>query len=272
MKRFILSIFALIFSCFLYSQTLPGQQVLKQADDFTITTTDGIVRNLYNTLDSGKTVFIDLFYTTCYYCQLYAPVIEEIYQNTGAGQGDIEFWGISNNLFDTNNVIDQYRMDYNISNPCAGPWGGGTTAFSIIVNGQNFSGFPTYCVICPDRTLYFDPCYPPLVTGFDPFFASCDTLTGINDYKEGLQSGIISVYPNPANDKLSLEVNVNKSSHVTIELINILGKNVYSSSFEVNPGTQTLSIPAIQLPVGVYFVRLMQDGQFVDIQKIWVAR
>ena len=42
------------------------------------------------------------------------------------------------------------------------------------LNGQNFQGFPAYCVICPDRTLYFDPCNPPTVTGFNPYFKSCD--------------------------------------------------------------------------------------------------
>ena len=79
-----------------------------------------------------KLVFVDLFYTTCSWCQSYSPIIEEIYQYTGAGQDDIEFWGISNNLYDTNNVIDQYKLDYNITNPCAGPWGGGITAFTVI--------------------------------------------------------------------------------------------------------------------------------------------
>jgi hypothetical protein len=283
MNRFLLTLFALICSSILFSQSLienrcpykgvqfTDSRIIKQADDFTITTTDGITRNLYSTLDSGKTVFVE-FYTTCYWCQFYSPIIEEIYQNTGAGQEDIEFWGISNNLFDTNNVIDQYRLDYNITNPCAGPWGGGTTALSIVVNGQNFQGFPTYCVICPDRTLYFDPCYPPTVTGFDPYFASCDTLTGIKYNNDALKPGIISVYPNPASSKLSLEVKVNDPVPVTIELFNLLGLKVFSASYDVSSRRQSINIPVDQLPNGVYFIRMMQNGQFRDLQKAWIAR
>jgi hypothetical protein len=272
MKRFLLTIFALTFSCFLYSQTLSEERVLKQADDFTITTTDGITRNLYNTLDSGKTVFVDLFYTTCTWCQFYSPIIEEIYQNTGAGQGDIEFWGISNNLNDTNNVIEQYKQDYSITNPCAGPWGGGTTAFTVIVNGQNFQGFPTYCVICPDRTLYFDPCYPPTVSGFDPFFESCDTLTGINDYDDALRPGIISVYPNPATTEISVEIIANEPGTVEFDFYNILGLKVFSITYKLMKGKKTISINTGHLSNGVYFIKMVQDGLTIDTKKAWISR
>ena len=272
MNRFLLTIFALTSLSTLFSQSSDVSRSGKYADDFTITTTDGITRNLYTALDSGKTVFVDLFYTTCSWCQYYSPIIEEIYQNTGAGQEDIEFWGISNNLFDTNNVIDQYRLDYNITNPCAGPWGGGTTAFSIVVNGQNFQGFPTYCVICPDRTLFFDPCYPPTVTGFDPYFESCDTLTGINYNNDALKSGIIAVYPNPASTELSLEIKVKYTIPVTIEFFNLLGLKVFSASYDVSSGRRDINIPVGQLPNGVYFIRLLQNGQFIDTQKAWIAR
>lgn len=272
MNRFLLTIFSLLIPFIQYAQSFTKNYSLKKVDDFTITTTDGIERNLYNTLDSGKTVFIDLFYTTCSWCQFYSPVIEEIYQNTGAGQGDIEFWGISNNLFDTNNVIDQYKLDYNISNPCAGPWGGGTTAFSIIVNGQNFLGFPTYCVICPDRTLYFDPCYPPTVNGFDPSFASCDTLTGINNHTVDLKSGIISVYPNPASTELSVEIASENPGHIKIDLFNLLGLKVFTASYDISSSTRNITIPIHHLQNGVYFITMMQNGVLIDTHKAWISR
>lgn len=146
----------------------PGQILM---DDFTITDSDGVTHNLYQTLAEGKTVFIDLFYTTCGYCQLYAPIIEEIYQNTGAGQGQIVFWGISDR--NTNAQINAYKTQHGVTNPCAGTEGGGLQAHNKVIAGQNFQGWPTYVVVCPDGTVYFDPCYPPTVTGFDPSFEAC---------------------------------------------------------------------------------------------------
>jgi thiol-disulfide isomerase/thioredoxin len=285
MVRILLSIIILIFSSILSGQSqsenrclpvnhqLSENPLIRQANDFTIITTDGITRNLYTTLDSGKTVFVDLFYTTCSYCQYYAPIIEEIYQNTGAGQEDIEFWGISNNLFDTNNVIDRYKLDYNITNPCAGPWGDGNTAFSIIVAGQNFQGFPTYCVICPDRTLFFDACYPPDDSCFNPYFDTCASTIGIQDHPAvNPGPGILSVYPNPSIDGFSLEITAKTSQPFMIEIFDLLGVKVFTSSYEIKSEIQTIFITADKLPEGVYFVRMLQGGLFIDSHKILVSR
>lgn len=39
-------------------------RVADDIGDFTITDSDGVTHNLYESLDAGKTVFIDLFFTT----------------------------------------------------------------------------------------------------------------------------------------------------------------------------------------------------------------
>jgi PKD repeat protein len=132
-----------------------------QIADFTITDTQGNVLNLYATLNEGKTVFLDLFFTTCSYCIQYAPIIEQVYELTGSGQGDVLFWGISPQ--DNNAQIDAYKLAHNISNPCAGTEGGGPQAIDIINTGQNFLGYPTYIIVCPDKNMQYDVCYPPTV-------------------------------------------------------------------------------------------------------------
>jgi len=281
MNRNFIIIFLLAINLIIYAQPglpprcpykgiqAPDSRIIKEVEDFTITTTDGVTRNLYTTLDSGNTVFIDLFYTTCTFCQLYAPVIEEVYQETGAGEGDIEFWGISNNLYDTNWVIDQYRENYNITNPCAGPYGGGLTAFSIIVNEQNFNGFPTYCVICPDRNMYFDVCYPPVAACFYPYFEDCTVGIQDHNYRQD-QSGIVSVYPNPATDGIFVDIITNSMINITIEICNPLGIKVSSISFEGLDKSQTQFVPLNNLPPGIYFVKLMQNNLVLDIHNILI--
>lgn len=257
-------------SLLLWANVCFSQDDFSIAPDFTITTTDGITRNLYNTLDSGKTVLVDLFYTTCYYCQLYSPVIEEVYQATGAGEGDVEVWGISNNLFDTNWVIDQYKENYNVSNPCAGPWGGGLQAFSRIIEGQNFYGFPTYCVICPDRNMYFDICYPPVAGCFYPLFEDC--TVGIEDEQPiPEETGLVSIYPNPANDMVSLEIRLKSTCSVTVEVVNVLGQIVCLQLFEIRQPDQTLFLPIEDLSNGTYFIRLLHNNQSIDARKLLIS-
>jgi len=90
------------------------------APDFTITTTDNVTRNLYNTLDQGKYVLLDFFYPNCQGCWFYAPTIEQSYQNHGAGTGNIEYWGINggNEIVDDAAII-AYTQQYGVTNPYA---------------------------------------------------------------------------------------------------------------------------------------------------------
>lgn len=143
-------------------------------DDFTIIDTEGNELNLYSTLDEGYTVFLDLFFTTCSYCIQYAPIIEQTYQQTGAGTGNVLFWGISPQ--DNNAAIDAYKTTYGITNPCAGTEGNGPGAINIIIAGQTFLGYPTYCVVCPDREMQFDVCYPPTVNCLLGKIDYCSTI------------------------------------------------------------------------------------------------
>ncbi|OQX78597.1 MAG: hypothetical protein B6D61_05110 [Bacteroidetes bacterium 4484_249] len=80
-------------------------------------------------------------------------------------------WGISQ--VDNNNQINDYKTLNGITNPCAGTEGGGVNAFNVITKDQNFWGYPTYCIVCPDKKINFGICYPPEVTCFDPYFESC---------------------------------------------------------------------------------------------------
>ncbi len=143
-------------------------------DDFTIIDTDGNELNLYSTLNEGKTVFLDLFFTTCGYCIQYAPIIEQVYQQTGAGTGDVLFWGISPQ--DNNQQIEAYKQTHGITNPCAGTDGNGPAAISIITAGQTFLGYPTYCVVCPDKDMQLDVCYPPTVNCLLDKINYCSTI------------------------------------------------------------------------------------------------
>lgn len=234
-------------------------------DDFTIISTTGDTLNLYNTLGSGKTVFIDLFYTRCVTCQQYAPIIEQIYQNTGAGQEDILFWGISDDLYDTDTIIEQYRIGYGVSNPCAGPEGNGVAAFNIITSGQNFFGYPTYCVICPDHTLFFDPVYPPTVGGFNPFFEECGAAVGIMDNPDNsVGTHIRSVFPNPSPGPVSILIHIDSPGDIGLQVRNIQGRAEMVERYSLAGGDSVIRLNTGNLSRGIYLVVLLVNGKPAD--------
>lgn len=81
-------------------------------------------------------------------------------------------WGLSPS--DNNAAIDAYKAQYGITNPCAGTEGGGPDAIDVVIEGQTFLGYPTYCIICPDQTMSFDVCWPPQsALCFDPYIEDC---------------------------------------------------------------------------------------------------
>jgi hypothetical protein len=78
MKKFKLLIALIIFAPFVIGQSVSHDgrslieahlntklvKVANDIGDFTITDSDGVTHNLYESLDAGKTVFIDLFFST----------------------------------------------------------------------------------------------------------------------------------------------------------------------------------------------------------------
>jgi hypothetical protein len=81
------------------------------------------------------------------------------------------FWGLA--PYSTNAQINTYKETYGVSNPCAGVEGGGPAAINVVIEGQPFYGYPTYVVICPNRTVNFGVCWPPTPTCFDQYFNQC---------------------------------------------------------------------------------------------------
>jgi len=214
------------------------------APDFTITTTDGVTRNLYNTLDSGKYILLDFFYPSCQGCWFYAPIIEQSYQNHGAGSGNIEYWGINGGNEIVNDVsIIAYAQQYGITNPLAsGADGNGKYVDSLYFATYSGVGYPTYAIICPDRTVFWEINYPPVETEFDSYFSdSCGVVSmSENTFDTGLK-----IYPNPTIGIFNVLGAVGD-----IEVLDLFGRLVFTSATsEINMSDQ---------PKGIYYIRVRE--------------
>lgn len=81
-------------------------------------------------------------------------------------------WGLSPS--DNNAAINAYKTQYGVTNPCAGTQGGGPQAIDVTTTGQPFLGYPTYVVVCPDKSVFFDVCWPPPNPEcFDQYIINC---------------------------------------------------------------------------------------------------
>lgn len=129
------------------------------APDFTVTDSHGQVHHLYaDYLNQGKTVLLEIFFTTCPPCNAIAPLMEPFYQEWGAGEGDVEFFELSDKNFDTDALVNAYQAQYNETFVGVGKDGGSLTAVIPYKNGTYgpWFGTPTFIVIAPNGSVNYD--------------------------------------------------------------------------------------------------------------------
>lgn len=98
----------------------------------------------------------------------------------------------------------------------------------------------------------FGVTYSPRV--FNGRMHYCVNTAGIAENK--LES--ISVYPNPANDRVNMDLSAYNGKTATVKIFNTLGQQLIASSF-VASGVKTIAVD--ELPSGIYFTQLTVEGK-----------
>lgn len=81
----------------------------------------------------------------------------------------------------------------------------------------------------------------------------------------------VSIFPNPANNNLTLDLNSNKNSTVSVQILDINGRVYLASEISVNSGNTKTSLDISSLAAGVYFVAI-DNGNVVTNKKLVVLR
>ncbi|MBV6438904.1 MAG: T9SS C-terminal target domain-containing protein [Haliscomenobacteraceae bacterium CHB4] len=131
------------------------------APDFTVTTSDGQVRKLYQDyVNQQKLVVLEIFFTTCPPCGTHAPYWQTLYQDMQtAHPGKVEFLLLSDKSADTDPVVNAYLASKGLTMPAAGSSGGSLAAVQPYKSGTFglFYGTPTFVVIAPGTgEVFFD--------------------------------------------------------------------------------------------------------------------
>ncbi len=129
------------------------------APDFTVTDYNGQEHKLYEDyLDQGKTVLIKVFFVNCPPCVAISPSVQELYEEWGEGNNDVQFIEMSNKSFDNNARVQNYSENLGLTFPGVGEDGGALTALQPYLSGfyGPFFGTPTFVVIAPDGTVNYD--------------------------------------------------------------------------------------------------------------------
>ena len=67
-------------------------------------------------------------------------------------------------------------------------------------------------------------------------------------------------YPNPISEFTTIAYSVKSNSKITFSVMNLLGKTVYSKSYNANYGENLIEYDASNLSKGIYFYSIDRDG------------
>ncbi len=79
----------------------------------------------------------------------------------------------------------------------------------------------------------------------------------------------VRLYPNPTNSSIQLEFEAVETADLQLELIDKMGRQVYTETINTQNGLNQHRIGLEELPSGVYFVKI-QDGNQVHTKKLMV--
>jgi cytochrome oxidase Cu insertion factor (SCO1/SenC/PrrC family) len=240
--------------------------------DFTLTDSDGNTLSLYSTLASGKTIMLDFFFTTCPPCIANVDNIEHIYQQFGAGSGDFDIWGINDR--NTATQINTYKSQYGVTNPCvSGTEGGGNAVVNSYSSTYNFTGFPTYAVICSDQSITWD--IWPISTNAPEIKESLENDCGLQaaGIEDAVKVGFNAVYPNPSNEYATVSYRLTERAKISLEIYNVLGSLVKTvTPGPINAGQKETQLNVRDLQNGHYFVKLVVNDETADVMKLTVLK
>ncbi|MFH2096928.1 MAG: T9SS type A sorting domain-containing protein [Bacteroidota bacterium] len=161
-------------------------------------------------------------------------------------------------VYDSIYVYSWYMIDSVTVNVTWAATGGGQVAFFDIIYyvPQPGNYYTVLSINCGTKALE---------TFIGHIFVDYSMLTGIENTPELLN---ISLYPNPVNEKLNLEIPLAGNANMNISILNISGQAMYQGSFDFSKGINKISINTEALGQGMYFVRISGDGMNQTIKFI----
>jgi hypothetical protein len=92
--------------------------------------------------------------------------------------------------------------------------------------------------------------------------------TGI---EENLVPSAFSVFPNPANDLITIQLNNLNGNNLQIKIIDVLGQTVIEKKEETISGSFEKQIDVSNLNAGVYMI-MIRAGEKEFVQKVIIQR
>jgi thiol-disulfide isomerase/thioredoxin len=235
--------------------------------DFSGNDCNGIYRHLFADLDSGKAVLLHFYMPSCGSCPPPAQKIQAMANNINATHpGKVKAYAFPFN----NTTTCTYSSFWVSSNGLSlyAPMDSGATMVAyyggfgmptvVLLGGTNHRVmFSTQSFVTSDTTVMRDSILAMLATG-------------INEMPTDVSS--FNIYPNPASDVISIDLELKESSTVYIEITDVFGKQIAILMNEKqNSGQLKKQFSTAMLPKGNYLFHSIINGRSFS-KKLTIIR
>lgn len=94
------------------------------------------------------------------------------------------------------------------------------------------------------------------------------TYTKVIDIVWGADGSVVSIYPNPAKDKLNIDISAAGASQTEIKLLDMSGRVVKSILAQTVKGMNNITLEIDDIAVGVYGVQVFENNKLTHVSKI----
>lgn len=274
MKKLLLSSLIACATAFGLNAQVQNYNVGDAVADFTVTDTDGNIHTLSDYTSAGKWVLIDFFFVDCPPCQGTAPIFNELHEKYGCNSADLVCISVSIEADTDADVIgfeSTYGGTFSHAPAASGDGGGGN-----VVTQFGIGAFPTFGLVGSDMTLKSADIWPiSAVSDFEAAFSSLGfspavTACGAASTTE-LTLTDAQVFPNPSAGNVSIRFSNAVSSKVTIEVSNLVGQVVYTSTETTVAGSNAFNLNLADLTDGQYIVKI-GNGSEQTITKVQITK
>ena len=220
------------------------------ATDFTTNDCNGVSHNLFDELDNGDVIVI-CWVMPCSPCATYSlPAYSAVQSFATSHPGRVHFYIADDYANSTCSSLSGWGNNYNMSN---------STFFSssaVNMNGYGVAGMPKVVVLGGlDHHIYFNENDNKI--NFSDVQIAIDSA--LNDFIAStteLESTFrLNIFPNPTQEKLTINYHLNKNEEVTFEIVDLLGKKVKSFVIFNSSGNNTIDLDISELPSANYVLQ-----------------
>lgn len=223
--------------------------------------------DLFADLDAGRAVILHFYMPSCGSCPPPAQKIQAMANKINATHpGMVKGYAFPFQNSTTCTYSSSWVSSNNLSTLYA-PMDSGATQVAY----YGGFGMPTVVLLggTDHRVMFSTQSFSTSDTTImrDSILNLLNSSTGIEDLTNTVSS--FSIFPNPANDNVSINLDLKETSILLIDVTDITGKQVAIISEEKQNGIVTKQFNTAVLPNGNYFVRVKMNGK-ITTQKLTI--